>query len=55
MFDRIDHVGIAVEDLDGALALFELAESTALTALTSLATSASRGVTFALICSATAA
>ncbi len=23
MFDRIDHVGIAVEDLDGALALFE--------------------------------
>ncbi|HEX8084086.1 MAG TPA: methylmalonyl-CoA epimerase [Solirubrobacteraceae bacterium] len=22
MFDRIDHVGIAVEDLDGALALF---------------------------------
>ena len=23
MFDRIDHIGIAVEDLDGALALFE--------------------------------
>lgn len=23
MFDRIDHVGIAVEDLDGALGLFE--------------------------------
>jgi methylmalonyl-CoA epimerase len=23
MFDRIDHVGIAVEDLDGALALYE--------------------------------
>jgi methylmalonyl-CoA/ethylmalonyl-CoA epimerase len=23
MFDRIDHIGIAVEDLDGALTLFE--------------------------------
>ena len=23
MFDRIDHIGVAVEDLDGALALFE--------------------------------